>query len=152
MTVKEQRRIVSAQLQRTALAIVLRHGIVSADDVRQVVTIPDGIDPRIVGPAFLGLKNEGWLEEIGGHRTGRAVAHRRTVRDWRLKGDRQATEELLAKLPPVNSAARQERGLFDSLDEPTRETDAGDSAATESPALDSNTHTTNGVNEHGKAV
>jgi hypothetical protein len=152
MTSKEQRRAVSAQLQRTALSIVLRQGVVSADDVRKLVTIPEGIDPRIVGPAFLALKNEGWLEEIGDHRTGRAVAHRRTVRDWRLQGDRQAAEQFVAKLPPATEPAPNERGLFDSLEEQTPEKNAGDSAATESPAVDSTTNpTSNGVKDDGQA-
>jgi hypothetical protein len=152
MTSKEQRRIVAAQLQRTALTIVLRQGVVSADDVRKLVPIPEGIDPRIVGPAFLALKNEGWLEEIGGHRTGRPVAHRRTVRDWRLQGDRQAVERLAAKLSPATEPASKERGLFDSLEAPTSEANAGDSAATDSPAADSTTNpTSNGVNDDGQA-
>jgi hypothetical protein len=136
MTTKDQRRSVSAEVQRTALNILLRHGVVSADDVRQVLAIPDGIDPRIVGPAFLALKNDGLIEEIGDHRTGRAVAHRRTIRDWRLKGDRRATEVMLAKLSPVCVAVRKERTLLDALDEPLRETNAGESVAADSPAVD----------------
>ena len=152
MTLKEQRRVISAEVQRTALTIVLRQGVVSADDVRRVVTIPGGIDPRIVGPAFLVLKNEGWLEEIGDHRTGRAVAHRRTVRDWRLKGDRQATVEMVAKLKPISEPARQERGLFNSLEEPMQQTNAGESAATDSPAVNSTINPQAiGEKDHGPA-
>jgi hypothetical protein len=42
---------------------------------------------------LLALKLDGWLEEIGIHRTARQVAHRRTVRDWRLKAERHAAEK-----------------------------------------------------------
>lgn len=133
MTSTEQRRIVFAAVQRAALAIVLRQGVVCADDVRAVVTIPDGIDPRIVGPAFGGLKRDGFLERIGTHPTGRPIAHGRDIRDWRLKGNRPAAEQLVAAQPmPISVPRPQQRGMFDAL-----EKDAGESAGTDSPAVDS---------------
>jgi hypothetical protein len=116
MTVREIRQRVYAQTKRAALSIVLAQGVVSADDIRGVVTIPKGIDPRIVGPAINALKLDGWLEEIGMHRTTRRVAHRRCVRDWRLKAERPAAEKYLADHPDKKNNPRRERGLFDEND------------------------------------
>ncbi len=130
MSNDQKRQAVRAAIGRAALSIVLRQGIVSADDVRSVVEIPPDVDPRIVGPVFLSLKNEGWLEQIGDHHTGRGIAHSRMVRDWRLKADRRRAEELVAKLAPDDATIRKERSLFDAIDDPLPGKDAAGTAAT----------------------
>ncbi len=113
MSSREQRRAIVVAVQRIALGFLLRRGVVSADDIRKEIILPAGIDPRIVGPAFLAMKNRGWIEEIGDHRTARPIAHRRAVRDWKLKVAPQVAASLIADPQKFDTVQSKHRTLFD---------------------------------------
>lgn len=149
MSHHELRRAVRAAIERMILQLSRQQGTVTADDVRRVVAIPDGIDPRIVGNAFLALKQGGWIVEIGDQHTGRPVAHSRMIRVWRLAANPARLDAWLAlpvpawdctgdvTRPRVDMSSRGlplrlvQRGLFD--DDP--ETTAGGTGCPISPAV-----------------
>lgn len=134
MSKSELRTTVRAAIERSILQIAVRNGTVTADDVRQKVTIPPELDPRIVGAAFLALKLAGWIVEIGDLHTGRPVAHSRMIRVWRLGGDPSKIAARFAEPTPDMPTKTVQHGLFDQLDD-AGQTNAGETAATVSPAL-----------------
>ncbi len=79
-----------------ALRIALREGEVTADDVRAVVPIPPGINPKLVGAAFNDLA-DGILRRSGDRPSNRKLAHARRVTLWEL-GDHSAAIGRLAAL------------------------------------------------------
>jgi len=84
-----------------ALRIALREGEVTADDVRAVVPIPPGINPKLVGAAFNDLA-DGILRRSGDRPSKRKLAHARRVTVWEL-GDRATAAAQLATLTrPTN--------------------------------------------------
>ncbi len=132
MTTNELKQAVRAALERAILTSARDRGIVCADDVRAQVAIPDAINPKIVGPAFLALKNEGLIVEIGSRHTHRPIAHSRMLRLWVLSEDVDRIAARLAQPAPSWPDVRRARTLFDDLDD--NEKHAGETAATIPPA------------------
>lgn len=67
-----------------ALRIVLGDGRVTADDVRNAVTIPDGVNPKVVGAVFRDLSDAGIIRRDGYVQSRRPKAHARTITVWVL--------------------------------------------------------------------
>ncbi len=130
MSNRDLRRAVRAKIERAILRIAIRHGTVTADDVRREVIIPADIDPRIVGTAFLALMLDAWIVEIGDLHTGRPVAHSRKIRVWRLCGDPEKIAVRLAGPSTGLPTKKTQPGLFDELEDPLPSTNAMGTAAT----------------------
>lgn len=87
-------------LGRAAVLHLLRHGTVSADDVRQLVPIPDGISPKVTGVIFADLVADGVLRRVGDRKSTRRVAHARRISVWAC-ADPVAATAWLAEHPPL---------------------------------------------------
>ncbi len=92
------RPAVVRRLQRAAVLIALDLGVVTADDVRDVVPIPEGINPKVNGAALNTLAELGILRGRDYIRSRRPVAHARPLRVWHL-ADRLAALTWLAAHP-----------------------------------------------------
>ena len=77
-----------------ALRVALDSGAVCADDVRAVVPIPDGINPKFVGCVFRDLADAGILRRDGYQPSKRPKAHARPITLWRLADAHKATARL----------------------------------------------------------
>jgi hypothetical protein len=86
--------------QRALLLSALQTGSATADDVRQRVTIPDGIGPRCLGAVPSPLARLGMIRRRGYVDSVRPVAHARPVTVWELI-DRGKAEAWLATHPPI---------------------------------------------------
>ena len=82
------------QFSVAAIRIALDTGEVCADDVRALVSIPDGINPKFVGCVFRDLADAGILRRDGYQLTKRAIAHARPISRWRLADALKATARL----------------------------------------------------------
>jgi hypothetical protein len=142
----ELKQAVRAALERAILTIARDRGVVCADNVRAVIPIPVSIDPRIVGRAFLALKNDGLIVEVGSRHTHRPIAHSRMLRLWVLSEHVDRIEARLAQPAPSMWPERRTRSLFDDLD--ASETNAGATTAIVPPA-DSSTVNHNATGDHG---
>jgi hypothetical protein len=96
---RDRRAIYVRRGQRALLACLLRRGTATADDVRDVVTLPEGIDPRLFGSVPGTLAQAGIIESVGFQKTSRAAGHARPVTIWRLL-DREKALAWLAANPP----------------------------------------------------
>lgn len=85
-----------------ALRIALERGEVSADDVRAVVEIPDGMNPKCIGAVFLDLACDAIIRRVGFRKSARRVAHARQLSIWRI-ADRDAATARLAALSAPNA-------------------------------------------------
>lgn len=104
--------------RRVLLAALLERGTATMDDVRSVVTLPDGIDPVCVGPVPGELARAGIIERVGYVPSTRADAHARPLSLWRLR-DRAAAACWLAEhpdIPNTNEKAQRWLPLGDSSD------------------------------------
>jgi hypothetical protein len=95
---EEYRQWLITAARRALLVRLLAYPTATIDDVRDVVTIPPGVDPVCMGAAPGALSRAGIIERAGYAETGRAVAHARPVSVWRL-ADRAAAERWLAEHP-----------------------------------------------------
>ena len=77
-----------------ALRVALDSGAVCADDVRAVVPIPDGINPKFVGCVFRDLADAGILRRDGYQPSKRPKAHARPITLWRLADAHKAIARL----------------------------------------------------------
>ena len=98
-------RVRRAGLIRECTAAALRialeaDGIVTADEVRDIVTIPPGISPKLMGPVFRDLADAGILRRDGYRASKRRCAHARPLSVWRL-ADIAAAYARLASLNNV---------------------------------------------------
>lgn len=87
-------------LQRAAVRLALRHWEVTADDLRAVVPIPDGVRPAVVGAAVRGLASAGVLVRVGYRNSKRPAAHARPVAVWRV-ADVAAADAWLVTHPAI---------------------------------------------------
>lgn len=71
----EECRRVAKQLASESI-----NGEVTIDDVREIVTLPEGIDGRVFGAVF----NKEWVR-VGYTQTKRASSHRRPIAVFKLK-------------------------------------------------------------------
>jgi hypothetical protein len=114
MLAKTKRRAVIRLGRRALLETLLRDGRASADDVRDAVELPPGIDPKTFGDIPGPLHRAGVIQPAGYVKTTRPVAHRRPITDWELV-DRAAAERWLKAHPapdPNQLPADVQRLLF----------------------------------------
>jgi len=70
-----------AEVRAIARAIAKTKTWITADDLHEILPVPSGIDPRILGSAF--PKADGWVP--GNYvPSRRKINHKRPVRLWRL--------------------------------------------------------------------
>ena len=89
-----------------ALRVALDRGEVCAADVRDVVPIPLGVSPKLVGCVFRDLSDAGILRREGFRPSRRPAAHARPLSVWRLADAAAALGRLAADSPtaPVPAA------------------------------------------------
>jgi hypothetical protein len=70
------------RIQRTFIRHLLDHGPDTSDAVRELVPIPPGFDPRVVGGAVGGLSDVGLIRSVGRRKSRRSPAHSRHIELW----------------------------------------------------------------------
>lgn len=99
------RAALARDLTRAAVRLAMERDEVTADDVRGVVTIPDGIRPVVVGAAMRDAADAGLIVRVGYRPSTRPIAHARPLTVWRLADAAAATAWLAAHPPlPVDPA------------------------------------------------
>lgn len=73
-----------AACQQALLDAIRVRGVGDADDIRRVVTIPEGIHPSIVGRAIGALSRDGTILMVEYITTARPIGHSHVMRSWRL--------------------------------------------------------------------
>jgi hypothetical protein len=86
------------RIQRAYLLHLLDHGPATIDAVRQLVPIPPGIDPRVVGAAVHSLATAGLIVSVGRQKSCRPKAHARKLDRWDI-ADRAGAAAWLATHP-----------------------------------------------------
>ena len=122
----EHREAVIRQAQRALLRLLLDHGTATADDVRSLVDLPDGINPKAFGAAPSPLAKRGIIRADGFTRSCRPEAHARPVTVWRL-ADPLAAEQWLRTHPPLptlDDTSPAAQGLLFDSQEPAMPTAA----------------------------
>lgn len=94
--------------RRTLLELLMQNGTASMDDVRDLVQVPDSINPKFFGavPGMLAR-----LNIISAHsavKTRRKVARARSITLWRLS-DLGKAKEWLRTHPPIESKAEKQK-------------------------------------------
>ncbi len=115
------------EAQRALLQVCLERGSATIDDVRDVVTIPDGVNPVCVGASPRPLAEAGLIRRLGYVTTRRPVAHARPVSLWGLT-DFPGAADWLTTHPPI-----EPNDFSNALIE-----NAGETMAVVPPALESN--------------
>jgi hypothetical protein len=101
----ERHRRASLRLARRAFLLALAsQGEATADDVAAAVTIPAGIDPRLLGCVPSDFARQGIVERIGFEKSRRRTRHASIVSVWRL-ANRAAAELWLRLNPPIELEA-----------------------------------------------
>lgn len=101
--------------QRALIQRLLEVGRATADDVREAVELPPGIDPVCFGAVPNCLARAGIIERVGFVPTARPDAHARPVSVWALRDRAKATRwleqhpELSTNAVGVDSVDRVER-------------------------------------------
>jgi hypothetical protein len=100
--------------RRALLRRLIDAGTATADDVREAVEIPIGVDPVCLGAVPCELARAGIIERAGFTESRRPDAHARPVSVWRLV-DRNAALMWLAAHPPIVEDTQHADGmLFDT--------------------------------------
>ncbi len=115
-TLQARRELYVHRGRRALLAALLRHGTATADDVRQAVTLPAGVNPVCLGSVPGHLARAGIIRRRDFVNTNRTAGHARPVTRWELI-DHDAAERWLAAHPDVPDAPEADAGgtLFDAL-------------------------------------
>jgi len=98
--------------RRELLKVLLDRGEATIDDVRAVVPVPDGINPKALGPVPGGLAEAGIIVAHGYAKSTRPEAHARPVQVWRL-ADRAAAIHWLAMHPELPEPTPEPSDLGD---------------------------------------
>lgn len=98
-----RREKVIRDARRVLLTLLLEHGSATIDDVRDVIELPKGIDPKCFGVVPGQLARAGIIRRVCYMPSTRAVAHARPVSVWRLADAHKAQAWLKSphSLPPV---------------------------------------------------
>jgi hypothetical protein len=130
--VADRRAVYVRRGQRALLTALLAVGQATADDVRDALDLPPGIDPVCLGAVPLALARAGIIRRVGYSPTCRPTAHARPVSVWTL-ADRAAAMRWLDTHPDLpdpgddDQEACSQRVLFPL--EPTNEPGAAVAAA-----------------------
>jgi len=125
--------------ERRFLDALLMNGTASSDDAADDLDGKHDDGGHWLGGIFLRLSRAGLIVEVGSVRSCRPIRHRGKLTLWGI-GQREAVER----------RRRDVAAMLDALE--TSRNDAGESAATDSPANSNLTQPTNGDIEHGQAV
>ena len=90
----EHRPEVIRQIQVAMICIGLEQSELTADDVRAVVPIPEGMSANVVGAAFSGLAKSGIFRKTGYRPSKRAIANAHNLAVWRLVKHHEALTRL----------------------------------------------------------
>lgn len=102
--------------RRACIRTALERGEVTADDIRDQVPLPEGVDPRVFGAVPIALAREkiGILRRNGDRLSRRSVAHARRVSIWIIADPAKARAWLRAHPEPDPPERRPtQRRLFD---------------------------------------
>lgn len=86
--------------RRALLNKALTDGVASADDVRDVVPVPDGVNPKIFGPVPSPLAKANIIRPRRPIKTRRAVGHARYITEWELIDPQAAVRWLFENPEP----------------------------------------------------
>lgn len=95
---ESRREVYVLRGRRALLDALLCSGTATADDVRDAVKLPPGINPKLFGAVPSALAKLGVIQQAGFVKTCRAVGHARPVAVWEL-ADREAAVQWLADHP-----------------------------------------------------
>jgi hypothetical protein len=70
--------------RRALLTKALNDGVASADDVRDAVPVPPGVNPKVFGPVPLPLARANIIRSRRPIKTRRAIGHARFITEWEL--------------------------------------------------------------------
>jgi hypothetical protein len=101
---ERHRRALLRLARRTFIATLATRGEATADDVAAAVTIPAGIDPRLLGCVPSDFARQGIVERIGFQKSRRRSRHASHLSVWRL-ANRAAAELWLRLNPPIELEA-----------------------------------------------
>lgn len=99
---RKRRAVFVRRGQRALLQRLLDRGTATADDIRESVQLPVGIDPVCFGAVPTPLARAGIIQRSGYAQSTRPNAHARPVSVWRLL-DRAKALQWLSKSPDLAS-------------------------------------------------
>jgi hypothetical protein len=105
----DHRETVVRRAQRALLSVVLEAGKATADDVRELVELPPGVNAKCFGAAPGPLARAKIIRADGFAKTCRPVGHARPVTIWAL-ADREKAMRWLADHPDLPAPADDDRG------------------------------------------
>ena len=105
----DRRETVVRRAQRALLTVLLKTGSATADDVRELVKLPPGVNPKVFGAAPGPLARAGLIGADGFAKTARPVGHARPVTVWTL-ADRDGAIRWLADHPELPDPAGDDQG------------------------------------------
>jgi hypothetical protein len=81
---EQHRERLLIQGRRALLTHALTHGVATADDVRDVVEVPAGINPKCLGPVPSPLAKANIIRAKRQIKTRRPIGHARFITEWEL--------------------------------------------------------------------
>ena len=99
-TLAERRDVYVNRARRALLRGVLDTGTATIDQVRGIIELPEGLDPKLFGTVPGALARAGIIRAAGFVKTSRPEGHGRPVTRWEL-ADRLAAERWLQTHPEV---------------------------------------------------
>lgn len=134
-----QREAVVRRGQRALLTALLSLGTATADEVRDAVDLPDGIDPVCLGAVPLALVRAGIIRRAGFTPTCRPMAHARPLTVWTL-ADQAAAERWLLAHPELPDPDDEGEGACQGCPAgflfPIHANEPGATAATAAPGME----------------
>ncbi len=82
------------RIQRAFLRHLLDRGPATIDGVRELVPLPAGIDPRLVGAAVRAQARDSLIVSVGRERSQRPEAHARWLDRWAIRDQSEALDWL----------------------------------------------------------
>ena len=89
--------------RRSLLQHLLEHGTGTINDVRRAVSIPIGINPKVMGCVPNALAKAGIIRCVDQEKTDRAIAHARKVSIWAIADHSKAVAWLAAHAVPISA-------------------------------------------------
>lgn len=105
------RAVLVRRVQRAYLTHLFTAGADTSDPVRDLVPLPPGIDPRLVGAAVRGLAELDLIRSVGRRRSTRPQAHARQLDVWAVS-DRDAALAWLTCHPEMPDPEHDGRQLI----------------------------------------